>query len=151
MISDFTLGSKQAVARLSAQNHPLEQQWAHSRLFKLEAALKGKGNKLVNLVPHERSCEVPRELAASKAPRENFHSEYSGGGAGDLHALGILRREGTPRGALLKYPQGAFFAPPLIGGLFFLTSKSRTQKFNRQVLWPWRLRWWPLLPRVWWK
>ena len=37
-ISDFRLGSKQSGARIWTQNHPQQQQWAHSRRFESEAA-----------------------------------------------------------------------------------------------------------------
>ena len=40
--SDFRLGSRQSGARIWTQNHPQQQQWAHSRRFESEAAwLKG--------------------------------------------------------------------------------------------------------------
>ena len=41
LISDFRLGYKQAGARIRTQNHPPHQQWAHSRRYESEAALKG--------------------------------------------------------------------------------------------------------------
>ena len=40
-ISDFRLSSKQAGARIRTHNHSPQQQWAHSRRFESEAALKG--------------------------------------------------------------------------------------------------------------
>ena len=43
-ISDFRLGSKQSGARIWTQNHPQQQQWAHSRRFESEIIwLKGLG------------------------------------------------------------------------------------------------------------
>ena len=55
--------------------------------------------------------------------------------------------------AIHSHSHGTFLLcpPPPDSGAVFLTSKSRTQTSNRQVLWPWRARRWPPLPRVWWK
>ena len=39
-ISDFRLGSKQAGARINTENYSPQQQWAYSRQFESEAALK---------------------------------------------------------------------------------------------------------------
>ena len=90
------------------------------------------------------ACAGPRSQGgASRLARTGC-----GRGGGVAPDNGAVARTRVARGAgraamrarLSSSQWPRFFAPPSDRGVVFLTSKSRTQKFNRQVSYTWRVR-----------